>query len=170
MIQAIQKNVTWRAIPIAGFVAGAVFLVVNLVLTPVYLDVDASVIINYIASLALGKDMLTDDTSPAIIAVAIIVHGILSLAFTLVIAIVVHRWGLTVGIIGGAILGLSIYAINLYTLTLLFEWFFAINSWVLAVSHLAFGVVAGGIYELLDRYDRPFKLISPPAHAGINRE
>jgi hypothetical protein len=169
VIQAIQKNVTWRAIPIAGFVAGAVFLLVNLVLTPLYLDVDASVIINYIASLALGKDMLTDDTSPVIIAVALIVHGILSLAFTLVIAIVVHRWGLTVGVIGSAILW-RVYAINLYTLTLLFEWFFAINSWVLAVSHVAFGVLAGGIYELLDRYDRPFKLIPPPAHAEMNRE
>ncbi len=155
MIQAIQKNVAWRAIPIAGVAAGIVFLLANLVLMPRYLDVEVSVIINYIASLVMGKDMLMDDTGPGIIAVALVVHFALSLVFTLVIAVVVHRWGLAVGLIGGAILGLSLYAINLYTMTLLFDWFFAINSTVLAVSHIVFGMVAGGIYEALDRYDRP---------------
>jgi hypothetical protein len=73
----------------------------------------------------------------------------------LVIAIVVHRWGLIVGIVGGAILGLAIYGINLYAMTTFFTWFFALNNRVLLLSHILFGAVAGGVYELFDHYDLP---------------
>jgi hypothetical protein len=40
-------------------------------------------------------------------------------------------------------------------MTLFFEWFFAINSVVLLLSHVLFGAVAGGVYELFDHYDLP---------------
>jgi hypothetical protein len=62
---------------------------------------------------------------------------------------------MVVGIVGGAILGVAIYGINLYTLTLLFPWFFAINSTVILLCHAIFGAVAGGVYEMFDHYDLP---------------
>ena len=154
MLEAIQRNVLWRAIPFAGLVAGTVFLLLNMILSPILLQLDATVIIRYFASILMGPSALvTGDT--VVLIVGILTHYALSILFTLVIAIVVHRWGLGVGIVGGAILGLSIYAINIYTLTLLFEWFFAINSPLLLVSHVIFGAVAGGVYETLDNYDEP---------------
>ena len=157
MWQSIQRNVTWRAIPIAGFVAGTVFLLVNVILTPLLLEVDATLIIRYFASLVLGSSVLTED-SVSTLAVGLVVHYVLSMVFALVIAIVIHRWGFIVGLIGGAILGLAIYGINLYTFTLLFEWFFAMHSNVLLLSHVLFGATAGAIYELFDHYDVPFEL------------
>ena len=157
MWQSIKRNVTWRAIPIAGLVAGTVFLLVNVVLTPLVLEVDSTLILRYFASLVMGPSVLTDN-SALVVGVGILVHYVLSLLFTLVIAIVVHRWGLIVGLIGGAILGLAIYGINLYTFTLFFEWFFAIHSNVLLLSHVLFGATAGAVYELFDHYDVPFEL------------
>jgi hypothetical protein len=74
------------------------------------------------------------------------------------IAVVIHRWGLLVGIIGGGIMGIAIYLLNLYFFTVLFEWFFAINSSVLLLSHILFGATAGGVYELFDQYDTRFEL------------
>ena len=83
------------------------------------------------------------------------VRGIWSIICALVIAIVIHRWGLGVGIVGGAILGLAIYGINMYSLTYFFDWFFAIKSNVFLFSHVLFGATAGGVYELFDHYDLP---------------
>ena len=62
---------------------------------------------------------------------------------------------MAVGIIGGALLGLCIYAINFYTMTYLFKWMFAMHSTVSVIAHLVFGAVAGGVYEMYDRYDLP---------------
>ncbi len=157
MWQSIRRNVTWRAIPIAGFIAGTVFLVIHVLLTQIMLEVNAAIIPRYFASLLLGSDVLLDD-SPSIIVVGIIVHYILSFVFTLIITFVIHRWGLLIGIIGGGLLGLAIYVINLYTFTVWFEWFFAMNSPVLVISHILFGMMAGGVYELFDHYDMPFEV------------
>lgn len=160
MLESIQKNVTWRAIPIAGVSAGTIFLLVNFVLTPLLLEVDPAIILRYMASLILGSDVLMESNSAEIIIAGLGVHYGISLIGAFVIAIVIHRWGLLVGIVIGAILGLAIYGINLYTLTFFFDmdWFIAINSLVFMISHVAFGATAGGVYELFDHYDVPFEL------------
>lgn len=156
MLAAIQKNMSGRAVLIAGLAAGTAFLVTNLVLLPIFANVDATLSLRYIAALVLGEGVLTQTENTTLIAVAgVIVHYLLSLVFTLVVAVVVHRWGLLVGIIGGAVMGLALYGINLYTMTTFFTWFFALNSTVLLLSHILFGAVAGGVYELFDHYDEP---------------
>lgn len=154
MLRAIQQNVAWRAILPAGIIAGTVFLATNLIFTPLILQIDASIVLRYFASLLMGQGVLTDGGAVVWI-VGLLVHYALSIFFTFVIAIVVHRWGLAVGIVGGAILGLAFYGINLYALTVVFTWFFAINSVLFLISHVLFGAVAGGVYEMLDHYDEP---------------
>ncbi|MDZ4670111.1 MAG: hypothetical protein SH821_04510 [Phototrophicales bacterium] len=151
MIQSIQKNMTWRAVLLGGIISGIVFFALNSFFAP---DITPNLLLRYIASLVMGSDVLVDNNSMALI-VGVIVHFALSLLFSLIVAIVVHRWGLLVGIVGGGILGLAIYGINLYTLTTIFPWFFAINTPLLLISHIVFGMVAGGIYELFDHFDLP---------------
>jgi hypothetical protein len=109
----------------------------------------------YFAALLLGTEALTDDLGAGTILIGLGVHYLLSLLFSLVIAVVIHRWGLWVGLLGGAGLGLCLYLINLYTLTTWAEWFFAFNSGVLLLSHVLYGAVVGGVYESLDRFDQP---------------
>jgi hypothetical protein len=157
LMEAIQRNVTWRAIPFAGLAAGIAHLVTLLVLTPVMLDTQPVLPLRYMGSLVLGQDVLMDTNATTLI-VGLVVHFILSIFFALIIAIVVHRWGLAVGIIGGALLGLCIYAINFYTMTYLFKWMFALHSTVSVIAHLVFGAVAGGVYEMYDHYDLPIEL------------
>ena len=152
MLEAIQRNVTWRAIPVAGIVAGTVFLLINMIFNPILYEIDAFFILQYFGSLVLGTDALLE-SSMTVLIVGAIVHYLLSILFTLVISIVIHRWGLLIGIIGGGLLGLALYAINFYTMTVFFEWMFAINNTLIVISHIAFGAVAGGIYEAMDTYD-----------------
>ncbi|MBZ0281798.1 MAG: hypothetical protein K8L97_13750 [Anaerolineae bacterium] len=154
MFESINKHLRLRAVLIAGIAAGTAFLVFNVLFMPLVLQVSPVVILRYMGSLILGSQVVIQtDVSPVV--VGLVVHYLISLLLTLLIAIVVHRWGLVVGVIGGAILGLSLYAINLYTFTLFFQWFFAINNWVLLLSHVVFGAVAGGVYEVFDDYDLP---------------
>ncbi len=152
LLIALRKNVSWRAIPIAGLAGGTAFLLFDAILTPLVLKINGVLILRYIASLVLGSKALMDG-GVGVVIVGILVHFVLSLLFAAIISIVVHRWGLRVGIIGGAILGLSLYGINLYAFTLVFPWFFALNGPILLLSHVLFGAVAGGVYESLDTYD-----------------
>src|SRR4051812_18766790 len=129
-MNSILRHVTWRAVLISGLVAGTLFLLADLIFAPIVTNVSAALTLRYFAALVLGSKVLTQ-TGTSVLITGIIVHYVLSLVFALVIALVVHRWGLLVGIIGGAILGVAFYGINLYTVTLLFPWFFAINSTVI---------------------------------------
>lgn len=153
-MNSILRHVTWRAVLISGLVAGTLFLLTDVILAPALLKVDGVLTLKYFAGLVLGSKVLTQ-SGASILITGIIVHYVLSLIFALVIALVVHRWGMVVGIVGGAILGVAIYGINLYTFTLLFPWFFAINSTVILLCHAIFGAVAGGVYEMFDHYDLP---------------
>ena len=159
-MNSILRHITWRAVLVSGLVAGTLFLLTDLVFAPRMTNVSAALTLRYFAALVLGSKVLTQ-TGTSILIVGILVHYVLSLVFALVIALVVHRWGMAVGIIGGAILGVAIYGINLYTVTLLFPWFFAINSTVILLCHAIFGAVAGGVYEMFDHYDLPLITTKP---------
>lgn len=154
MLEALRRNITWRAIPFAGIAAGTVYLIVSALALPLFYGVDGSLIFRYSASLVMGSRILTDHSFVYVL-VGLVVHYALSIFFALVIAIVIHRWGLAVGIIGGAILGLAIYSIDLYFMTRVFDWFFAINNPALVIAHILFGAIAGGVYESFDHYDMP---------------
>lgn len=153
-MDVIKQNVAWRAIPIAAFVAGSVFLAMMMILNPIMYGIDSLFILRYFGSIGMGSDVLVESSATTLI-VGVVIHYVLSLVFTLIISIVIHRWGMIVGIIGGGLLGLAIYAINFYTMTLFFEWMFAIQSMLLLISHIVFGAIAGGVYEALDSYDEP---------------
>jgi uncharacterized membrane protein YagU involved in acid resistance len=153
-MNSILRHMAWRAVLVSGLVAGTLFLLTDLIFAPLVTNVSGTVTLRYIAALVLGSKVLTQ-SGTNILVVGIIVHYVLSLVFALVIALVVHRWGMIVGIVGGAILGVAIYGINLYTVTVLFPWFFAINSTIILLCHAIFGAVAGGVYEMFDHYDLP---------------
>ncbi|NJL94763.1 MAG: hypothetical protein HC915_14110, partial [Anaerolineae bacterium] len=72
MWHSIQKNMTWRAVMIAGLVAGTVFLVTHLVLTPLMLEVDSTLVLRYSASLLLGTAVLAEgDTLSLLVGVGV---------------------------------------------------------------------------------------------------
>jgi hypothetical protein len=151
VISRRRQLVDWRAAVWAGLLSGAVFLAVSLLLTRVYAG-SAWVVVRLLASVVLGAGVLpppaTFDLKATLAALA--VHFTLSVLFACVLAYVIHRWGLIVGVVGGAAFGLALYFINFYTLAYFFPWFFPLRSWMMAVSHVAFGACAGGIYEALE--------------------
>ena len=147
MRQAMDTRAALRA----GIVSGAFFLLASMALTWWAIG-SPWVITRLVASLILGPGALPPPATFTVgtAVVALIVHFALSIGYAMLIAFVLHRWGMVVGIIGGAILGLAIFAINFYTVSYLFPWFYPMRSWMLAASHALFGAMAGGIYEAME--------------------
>jgi len=147
-----HKVVDWRAAFWAGLVAGTVFLLVNLFVVPALMQGKFWISVRLIASIVLGREVLAPPATAHTVALvaAIAVHYVLALAMAAVIAYVVHRGGLIGGILIGALLGLAFYFIDYYTLTYFFPQFFAMKHWSVIASHVLFGALAGGVYELLE--------------------
>jgi len=147
-----RQLLDWSAAVWAGIISGFIFLAVTVFAVPYFTGGNAWVIIRLFASVILGEGILappaTYDLSALIAALA--VNSVLSMAFALLLAYIVHRGGLLTGILGGAVFGLAVYCINFYTLTIFFPWFFALKGWPMAASHILLGAMSGGIYEGLE--------------------
>jgi hypothetical protein len=148
----MRQIVDWRAAIWAGIVSGAVFFILNLVLIPKSMGGNLWVTVRFMASLLLGEEILPPPAAFAADALmaAILTNCLATLAFGLLVAFVIHRGGLLLGTLGGAVLGLAAYGINFYTLTYFFPWFFPFRGWVMAINHVVLGALAGGIYEWLE--------------------
>ncbi len=147
----LRQVVDWRAAVWAGVVSGLAFLSINMLLTQIYLG-SPWIITRLAASILMGQGVLPPPATfdLGIFLSALLVHFPLSIAFACLIAFVLHRWGMLVGILGGAVFGLALYCINFYTFTFFFPWFFPMRSWIMVVSHIVFGALAGGTYEALE--------------------
>ncbi len=148
----LHQLVDWSAAFWAGIAGGTVFFLMNLFVTPALLGGNAWVQVRLIASILLGPGVLAPPATfdPAALGAALLVNYVLAILFALGVAWVLHRWGLIVGIVGGAILGGCLYLIDFYTMTYFFPQFFAMLGRPYLLSHLVLGAVAGGVYEALE--------------------
>ena len=148
----LVQLVDWSAAVWAGIVGGAIFLLMNLFVTPLLMGGNAWVQVRLLASVVLGARILAPPATfdAGALAAALAVNFALAILFALLVAWVLHRWGLVVGIVGGAVLGLALYLVDFYSLTCFFPQFFAMNGRGYLLSHVVFGAVVGGVYEALE--------------------
>jgi hypothetical protein len=141
-----------RAATIAGLLAAIISLGVGMAVLQ-YLHENAIGLPRLLATIVLGRAALDGDVTPVATAlgVGIAVHLVLGLVFAFVISFTLHRWGFWVGLIGGGLFGLALYAINTYTMSRFFPEFFYYRSWFMVGLHVVFGALCGGIYEALER-------------------
>lgn len=147
-----RQIMDWRAAIWAGLIAGALFLILQMAILAGLVGGSPWGLLRMIAAMVMGQGVLPPPTTfdAVTVVIALLVHFVLSILFALLIAFVLHRWGMLVGIVGGALFGLALYAINYYTFTLFFPWFFPMRSWVTILAHVVFGAAAGGVYEAFE--------------------
>lgn len=147
-----DQVVDWRAVALAGALSSAVFLLTNLAFNAFYLG-SFWLTWRILASVIMGPEVISplEAGRIEILFTALLVHLPLSVAFTALIAVIVHEWGIWLSAVVGGLMGLALYAINFYGLSFLFPWIGSLTSWLMLVSHLAFGAVAGASYELFER-------------------
>ncbi len=154
-------HVDWRAYSMAGFGAGLAALLANLLLSDLVLG-EPGFILRMTASLLLGPDVIpvTEGNSTLTILVGLLIHFALSFVYAFLVVLLIHRWGLLIGLVGGALAGLALYVINIYALSYFFPWIYPVRNWMLLLTHMILGGLVGVIYELLDKYDLPFPVVS----------
>lgn len=148
----MRQLVDWRATIIAALLGGLAHLLSLAIILPAVSGGTVWAILRYMASILMGTSVLPPPASfdAGIVLVGLLVHFLLSLIFGAILTTIIHRWGLLIGLLGGALFGLAIYAINYFTFTLLFDWFYVLRSWPILLAHVLFGATTGFIYELLE--------------------
>jgi uncharacterized membrane protein YagU involved in acid resistance len=126
----------------AGLAGGAVFLAVELVLLPIVNHLPADWFLRLLAALITGPVALTHPAGQngALLVCAFIAHLTFSLAFAFVLCRVEDSLPFLAAIAASALLGLALYMINFYLLTLAFPWFATIRGGVTIAAHVAYGV------------------------------
>lgn len=149
-----------RAATIAGFIAAVISLLLGMGVLQ-YLHENALGLPRLLATIVLGRGALDADitSNGMALGVGIAVHLVLGLIFAFIISFTLHRWGFWVGLIGGGLFGLALYAINTYTMSGFFPEFYFYRSWFMVGLHVVFGALCGGIYEAIERDKRSSRSI-----------
>lgn len=146
----------WMAAAIAGFVAGAVLMVLELLWTANVIGMTPWSVSHMVAAIVLGPDtMATADFSVRIVAVALVTHYLLGIVFGMILGAVSAPFHLDssggMALFTGAVFGLLLYLVNFYGMTRMFPWFAELRGWPTALAHLAFGMVAATLYWKMER-------------------
>lgn len=141
-------HISGKALVWAGLAAGAVFLVVELLLTRFVLGLNPGVLIRMIAAITQGSAMLPPPESAdvSVTMAAVILHFVMSLLYAFVFAFIAKGRSARAATLLGAGYGLLLYVLNFYGFTQLFPWFVEMRHWTAVLSHLVFGATLGAMY------------------------
>ncbi|MFP3645996.1 hypothetical protein [Paraburkholderia sp. SIMBA_054] len=151
-----RRTPDWRAAVIGGCVAGAVFLVLEL-LAAWAMGQSPWGPPRMIAAIALGQGTLAQPATfdPGIVTAALVVHFVLSIVFALILVVIMAPFSFdsSVGMASlvGAVFGLAVYLVNFYVMTRWFPWFADARGWISLIAHLVFGLVTADTYLRLER-------------------
>lgn len=132
----------------AAVVAGLVFLVYEMVMTPLVMGMSPWAPTRMIAAIAMGRDVLPppDTFDAGVVVVAMLIHFMLSLVYGLVFATVAKGRHLGASTLLGAVFGLLLYLVNFYGFTSVFPWFGDARNWISVLGHILYGAILGAVY------------------------
>ncbi len=146
-------NISWSAAILAGLIAGAIFLVLEMTLVPLIGGGSPWGPPRMIAAIAMGEGVLPPpaDFAAVPVMVAMMIHFVLSIIYAVVLAFIVARFGLVPAVVIGGVFGLLLYLINFYGFTAVFPWFAMARNGISIFAHIVFGVAAAWIYKAMAR-------------------
>ncbi len=135
----------------AGLLAGLVFLILEMLLVPMFLGGSPWGPPRMIAAIAMGREVLPPPATfdLGIVMVALVIHFVLSILMAFVFALLANGRNVGTAIVIGIIFGLALYAFSFYVMTAVFPWFAEARNWVSILAHAAFGLVLGLTYSNL---------------------
>jgi len=147
----MRQLVDWSAATRAGLLCGIIVFILSLILSAVLLT-SPWFYTRLMASLVLGSKVLLEPTNfnLGVTCLGFLVHMIGALLISFLIAIIVHQYGILISLVGGAVMGLSVYGIIFFALTRFFPWLVPFRSWIFLVEFVSYGALAGGVYEMLE--------------------
>lgn len=146
-----RQTIHWKSAILSGIIAGAVFMMLEMLLVPVFLGGSPWGPPRMIAAIGMGQGVLTPPDTFALVPmlVAMAIHFMLSMVLAVLLALIVSRMGMGMAVLVGAAFGLVVYLVNFYALTAFFPWFAMARNWVSIFAHVMFGAVAAWSYMWL---------------------
>lgn len=148
----VRPSIDWSSAIWSGIIAGAVFMMLEMVMVPLFIGGSPWGPPRMIAAIGMGKGVLPPPDTFALvpIMVAMAIHFMLAIVLAVVLALFINRLKLGTAALAGAIFGLAVYLINFYGFTALFPWFEMARNWVSIFAHMMFGAVAALSYKWLE--------------------
>ncbi len=136
----------------SGLIAGVVFMMLEMIMVPLFMGDSPWAPPRMIAAIILGKDVLPSPTNPAtfnfgVLMAAMLLHFIASIIYAIIIGWLCRTRDMGTSIFIGAAFGLAIYFINFYGFTTLFPWFAMARNWISIFSHIMFGLIAAFAFK-----------------------
>ena len=148
----------WTAAAVAGFGAGAVLMVLDLIWSTLFHPDGPWRTSHMIAPLFLGTGSLKTSGygfSASVVSIALAVHYALGIVFGLVLATIMAQLRLdetpAYALVSGGMLGVALYLLNFEGLVGFFPWMADLRGVETLAAHVVFGVVAGLLYWRLKR-------------------
>ncbi len=144
------KTIDWRTAGLSGLIAGIIFLVLEMIMVPLFAGGSPWAPPRMMAAVVMGRGVLPPPATFAVdvFITALAVHGILSIVFGMIVALVVEYFGAEMGpaALVGAAFGLALYVVNFYGFTTIFPWFANARTWITIFAHIVFGLAAAWAY------------------------
>lgn len=146
-----SRTLDWRAAILAGLLAGAIFMMLEMIMVPAFAGGSPWGPPRMIAAIVMGEGVLPAPPppptfDPGVMMAAVLVHFVLSVSYAVVIAFVVRAMRAGPAALVGLLAGLVLYVVNFYLFTAIFPWFAMARNWVTIFAHLAFGLLAALFY------------------------
>jgi hypothetical protein len=137
----------------AGLIAGAVFLLVEMMLVATIGGGSLWGPPRMMAAIVMGQGVLPPPATFdfGVVMAAMAVHFVLSVLYGFVLAFLIFRLDLKWALAAGAGFGLALYLVNFYLFTAAFPWFAMARGGITLFAHLVFGVVLAWSYKALAR-------------------
>ena len=141
----------WKTAIWAGLIGGVVFMMLEMMMVPLFGGGSPWGPPRMIAAMVMGKGVLPPPATfdMGVLMAAMAVHFPLSIVFTLILAWIIARFDFGVALLIGAVFGLGLYLVNFYGFTAIFPWFAMARNWISIFSHVMFGVIAAAAYKKL---------------------
>jgi hypothetical protein len=148
-------DIEWNPAVWAALVSGTVFMVLEMILTPLVEGVSPWRPMHMIAGIALGGDAVPPQGVYAVfswrvLTAALLVHFTLSLIYSVIGSTVFRLLPMAAALGVGLLFGLALYTINFYGFAQVFVWFQEARGWPQVVVHLVYGVLVAGSHKLIE--------------------
>lgn len=151
----VARQPDWAAAAVAGFGAGGILMVLELLWEVVVTGRDPWLTSRMIAALVMGWDVLQGSGySLSVLVAALAVHYMLGIAFAVLLAIIIAPFHLDSSagmvLLAGAVFGAVLYLFNFYVMAGAFNWFAELRGWPTLAGHVLFGMTAAYIYSAME--------------------
>ncbi len=153
---ALAPRINAKAALWAALIAGAVFMMLEMIMVPVFMGGSPWGPPRMIAAIGMGKSVLPPPATfdATILMVAMLIHFALSIVLAFVFAFIARGRSLGMAVGLGAAFGLVVYLVNFYGMTTFFPWFAMARGWVSIFAHVVYGAVLGWVYASIARSRR----------------